>query len=73
LGGGCTSHGVEPETAHLQHYRGDCQTKKNCDVDFKQFLVKDTTIWRYKEDLISRVDAVLKKLGFLNEDDDGYR
>ncbi|EFX71575.1 hypothetical protein DAPPUDRAFT_308785 [Daphnia pulex] len=73
LGGGCTSHGVEPETAHLQHYRGDCQTKKNCDVDFKQFLVKDTTIWRYKEDLIYRVDAVLKKLGFLNEDDDGYR
>jgi hypothetical protein len=74
LGKGCYSHTVDPETAHLQHYRGDCQVKKNCDVDFKEHLVKDPIIWRYKEDLIARVDNVLKKIGFLKESDiDNHR
>jgi hypothetical protein len=69
LGGGCTSYPVEPETAHLQHYRADCVStlKKSCDSEYKQHLVKDTIIWRYKEDLIPRVTKVLKSLGFFDD------
>lgn len=69
LGGGCTSYPVEPETAHLQHYRADCVStlKKSCDTEYKQHLVKDTIIWRYKEDLIPRVSQVLKSLDFFDQ------
>ena len=63
LEGRCTSYAVDPVTAHLQHYRSDCQLKKTCEVEYKQHLVRDTTIWRYNEDLIPRVNKVLKKLG----------
>ncbi|EFX71699.1 hypothetical protein DAPPUDRAFT_308784 [Daphnia pulex] len=64
--GKCTSYAVDPQTAHLQHYRSDCQLKKtNCQVEYKQHLVKDTTIWRYNQDLIPRVNAVLRNLGLL--------
>jgi hypothetical protein len=43
-------------------------------VDFKEHLVKDPIIWRYKEDLIARVDNVLKEIGFLKESDiDNHR
>ena len=55
--------------AHLQHYRADCVStlKKSCDSEYKQHLVKDTIVWRYKEDLIPRVNQVLKKLGFFDD------
>lgn len=68
LNGQCTSYPVEPEMAHLQHYRADCVStlKKSCDSEFKQHLVKDTIVWRYKEDLIPRVNHVLKTLGFFD-------
>ncbi len=69
LNGQCTSYPVEPEMAHLQHYRADCVStlKKSCDSEFKQHLVKDTIVWRYKEDLIPRVNHVLKTLGFFDQ------
>jgi len=68
LKGACKSYAVDPETAHLQHYRADCVStlKKSCDSEFKQHLVKDTAIWRYKDDLIPRVNDVLRKLRFIN-------
>jgi len=69
LGGACKSYPVEPSTAHLQHYRADCVStlKKSCDSEFKKHLVKDSVIWRYKSDLIPRVNRVLKKLNFLSD------
>ena len=68
LNGTCTSYAVDTEQAHLQHYRADCVStlKKNCDSEFKQHLIKDTIIWRYKDQLVPRVQAVLKKLGFFD-------
>ena len=66
LNGSCTSYAVDPETAHLQHYRSDCVStlKKSCDAEYKQHLVKDSIIWRYKDRLVPRVQHVLRKLGF---------
>ena len=65
----CTSYAVEPETAHLQHYRADCVStlKKSCDSEYKQHLVKDSIIWRYKDQLVPRVQHVLDQLGFFEE------
>ena len=70
LGGNCRRFAVDTEMAHLQHYRGDCVSnlKKSCEDDFKKHLVRDTTIWRYAENLIPRVNHVLKILGFIPAD-----
>lgn len=65
LGGVCTSYPVEPDLAHLQHYRRDCVSplKKSCD-NYKNVSVIDTTIWKHKERVIARSTETLAKLGF---------
>jgi len=65
LGGVCTSYPVDTKLGHLQHYRSDCVTalKKSC-VEFKKTSVKDTTIWRWKDQLISKTTSALLKMGF---------
>jgi hypothetical protein len=65
LGQACTSYPIETEDAHLQHYRADCvkTLKKTC-TEFRQNSVMDTTIWRYKRQLISKVSNTLSLLGF---------
>lgn len=65
LGAGCTSYPIETEDAQLQHYRADCvrSLKKTC-VEYRENSVIDTTIWRYRDKLISRVTDTLKTLGF---------
>jgi len=69
LGGVCTSYPVETEVAHLQHYRSDCVStlKKSCQEQFKKNSVKDTTIWRWKDQLISKTTSALLTMGFFNE------
>ena len=66
LGGICTSYPVNTDMAHLQHYRADCVStlKKSCDKEYKNVSVKDTTIWRYKDQMVSRTTEVLNWLGF---------
>jgi len=66
LGGVCTSYPVDTDLAHLQHYRNDCVStlKKSCAESFKKNSIKDTTIWRYKDELISRTTTSLLKMGF---------
>jgi len=66
LGAGCTSYPIETEDAQLQHYRADCvrSLKKKTCVEYRENSVIDTTIWRYKDKLISRVTRALKTLGF---------
>ena len=66
LGAGCTSYPIDTEDAQLQHYRADCvkSLKKTC-IEYRENSVLDTTIWRYKDKLISRVTSTLKTLGFL--------
>lgn len=67
LGAGCTSYPIETEDAQLQHYRADCvkSLKKSCE-EYRENRVLDTTIWRYKEQLIDRVTNTLRVLGFFD-------
>lgn len=68
LGQGCTSYAVETEDAQLQHYRADCvrTLKKSC-TEFRQNSIIDTTIWKYKDELIQRTAETLLQLGFFND------
>lgn len=70
LGSGCASYAIETGDAQLQHYRADCvkTLKKSCE-QFRQESVMDTTVWRYKEALVSRVTDVLRILGFFGQPD----
>ena len=70
LGGSCSSYSIETTDAQLQHYRADCvrTLKKSC-VEFRQNSVVDTTIWKFKENLITRTTDTLKKLGFFGSRD----
>ncbi|XP_053986409.1 uncharacterized protein LOC128880399 [Hylaeus volcanicus] len=65
LGSGCTSYPIETEDAQLQHYRADCVSslKKSC-VQYRENSILDTTVWRYKDQLIERVTRTLETLGF---------
>jgi hypothetical protein len=38
--------------------------KKSCADDFKSHSVKDTTIWRWKETIITKTTSALIKMGF---------
>ncbi|XP_022657968.1 uncharacterized protein LOC111248999 [Varroa destructor] len=64
--GSCTTYSVPPEIAQMQHYRKDCvgPLQKSCESEFKSSTIRDTTIWRYKDELITRVTATLQKLDF---------
>ena len=66
LGGTCSSYYIETTDAHLHHYRDYYVRvfKKTCE-NFPQNCVVDTTIWKFKENLIKRTIDTLKKLGFL--------
>ena len=62
IGEVCSTYPVDPDLAHLQHYRRDC------DDSFKRHIVKDTSIWRVKDIVISRAKDALQKLGFFSSD-----
>lgn len=66
LGGVCQSFPIATDDAQLQHYRADCvkTLKKSCG-EFKEHSIEDTSIWRFKDQLISRSVKTLEKLGFL--------
>ena len=67
LGKRCSFYAIKPEDAQLQHYRKDCVSdlKKQCDDVYKKHTLMDTTIWQYKESVITRVKNTLNHLGFL--------
>ncbi|XP_068212245.1 uncharacterized protein [Palaemon carinicauda] len=52
------------DEAHLAHYRHHCQgeNQTECQEVYRPFLVRDTTIWRYKEQVASNTKDVLQKL-----------
>lgn len=68
LGGGCTSFPIDTDDAQLQHYRADCVSslKKSC-TEFKDRTITDTTMWKYKDELIARSKKVLHYLGFFKK------
>ena len=65
--GTCTTYDVDTSLAHLHHYRADCpdRLKNVCYKEFKSRTVKDTTIWKYKQQLIERSTEALDTLGLL--------
>jgi len=69
LGGVCTSYPVDMTLGHLQHYRKDCVKglKKSCDRDFKNASVKDTSIWKWKKQVIKGTSRTLNALGFFSK------
>lgn len=66
--GQCTTYSIPVNLAHLQHYRKDCvgPLKQSCKNDFRVFTMRDTTIWKYKQQMIRRTTRVLNHLGLLN-------
>ncbi|CAD0204137.1 unnamed protein product [Chrysodeixis includens] len=66
LGGACSSYSLETRHARLQHYRADCVTalSKSC-AELSAQPVRDTTLWRWRDQLVARVDRVLRALSFL--------
>lgn len=65
LGGVCKSYPIETDDGHLQHYRADCvkTLKKSCE-EFREHQMEDTTIWKWKEELVQRSIQTLDRLGF---------
>ncbi|XP_055611812.1 uncharacterized protein LOC129758338 [Uranotaenia lowii] len=65
LGGACHSFPISTDDAQLQHYRADCvrTLKKSCE-EFRENQIRDTTIWKYKDELIQRTRRTLDILGF---------
>ncbi|XP_049779911.1 uncharacterized protein LOC126176783 [Schistocerca cancellata] len=63
--GSCHSFSVPTEAAQLQHYRKDCvnQLKNTCN-DYRTNVLTDTTVWKYKEELIARTAAVLDAIDY---------
>lgn len=67
--GTCTTYSVPVQLAHLQHYRKDCVGPlKNSCKDFRAYTTRDTTIFRYKDELIHRTTKVLRQLNFFEND-----
>ncbi|XP_053617291.1 uncharacterized protein LOC128679223 [Plodia interpunctella] len=66
--GGCWSHSLEKQYVRLQHYKVDCmRAYKEC-REMRSEPVRDTTLWRWRDPLVARTQAVLRTLGFLPPD-----
>ncbi|KAG4078302.1 hypothetical protein HA402_013012 [Bradysia odoriphaga] len=66
LGGVCQSFPVSTDDAQMHHYRASCvkTLEESCGM-YRDYSIKDTSIWRFKDQLISRSVKTLDKLGFL--------
>jgi hypothetical protein len=63
--GACASYHVEKDVAQMQHYKPTCFAQKKCAEEFKNNSILDTSIWKYKDELIQRVNAVVAELQLL--------
>jgi hypothetical protein len=63
---GCEGLEINITLAHLAHYRQDCAKtlEKTCIEEHRSNRTRDTTIWRYKHNLIKRTSEVLRRLNF---------
>ncbi|CAF1386810.1 unnamed protein product [Didymodactylos carnosus] len=57
----CKGYHVSEQLAHLQHYRKACPPKRPCNKD-PMDTVRDTTIFKYKDELIRRTEKVMNHL-----------
>jgi hypothetical protein len=54
---------IKTDDAQVQHYRKGCENypKQECD-DFKQNTVKDSSLWKIKDEIIANVNKTLEAL-----------
>ena len=66
--GRCYRLEMDTSIAHLQHYRDDCvkELRKSCDTQYRRNTTRDTTIWKYKDELIEQTSRTLRKLHFIS-------
>lgn len=64
FGGKCQSYSISTEDAQLHHYRTYCKKLFAIHCDYFKEYVRDTTIWKFKAELIKRSEKALKSLGF---------
>lgn len=66
--GQCTTYSIPTDLAHLQHYRRDCvgPLKQSCKNDYRLYTTRDTTIWKYRQQMIKRATRVLSHLKLLD-------
>ena len=62
----CSAKNVAAEVGHLQHYRKECvgELAKVCAERYRNQSVLDTTVWKYKDELVVNTNKVLDRLGF---------
>ena len=59
---------VSVQVAHLHHYRQGCQrftSEKECNEDYKKVVVKDTTLLKFKQQLLDQSIETLSQLGLI--------
>ena len=57
---------VDLDVGQLQHYRSYCVDHvTDCEGSYLQHIVKDTSLWTWKGEVIRNSSNVLRKLGFL--------
>lgn len=65
--GQCTTFSIPTSLAHLQHYRKDCvgPLRQSCKSEFRKYTQRDTTIWKYKKEVIKRATKALVDLNLI--------
>ncbi|KAL7015496.1 hypothetical protein ACKWTF_016478 [Chironomus riparius] len=66
--GNCKLFDIRPEDGHLAHYRTDCDNPE-CKLA-KPNPTKDTTLWKYKDELLKNVKEALQRLKEFKSDID---
>jgi hypothetical protein len=63
----CVMKEIDINLVHLQHYRKDCvqPLQATCNAEHRLNTTRDTTIWRYKTDLIRRTTLALQQLNLI--------
>ena len=65
--GACFAYDVDLSVGHLQHYRTEC-TPDLVPIchKYREIIVKDTAIWKWKEKVIQGTSESLRQLGFFD-------
>ena len=58
----CNIYDINDEDARVQHYRNGCGSGHSIEEcnDFRNHTVRDTALWRYKDDIMKNVDETVK-------------
>ena len=62
----CFAYDVDLDVGHLQHYRTECTPDLGsiCHL-YREHIVKDTSVWKWKKEVLRGASQTLRRLGFL--------